>query len=156
MGTEYVIEGYSNTVTVTGDFSTYPEIQYGEETTFEFYLQGDNQETAYQTLKDYQRAANKAAVNRSLGDVYYHTGSDFANTSIDSLLVKVTPGSDINQARGVWGVITNIDDRTEIFGSIAKFDVTVGVLADADEYATHNTVIDTFATDLTSDRRLLP
>jgi len=145
----YTIEGVSNTVTVTGETSTFANITYGEENSFEFYIKGGSDpEGNYNTLKEYQKYAGYTQVDRTLGDVFYHVTTDFSRSEIDSLVVKITPGESIDQARGVWGVITDIEDNTEIFGAIARVDVTVAVLADATEYDSHSEISDTFESNL--------
>jgi hypothetical protein len=65
--------------------------------------------------------------------------------------VQINPGSSISQAKGVWGVITDVTDDTEIYNAIARVSVTVGVLARASKYDNHSTVISNFASDLGKD-----
>jgi len=149
MTTEYEIQGLNQTLTVPGERTSYPDNTAGEETTFDFYIKGgNNPEATYQTFKEYEKYAQFSTVQDTVADVFYRVSSDLSRADIDSPVVKVTPGSDVEQARGVWGVITNISDNTLAFGAIARLSVTVTVLADADEYANHDAVFREFRSPL--------
>lgn len=108
--------------------------------TYDRSLKYKTAQERYNRLKDYLNYAGYATTSRTLGSAYYTEPFDFANTSVDSLLVPIRPHGDINQARGVWGVITGGDDSTEIFGAIARIDLTVFVLAEYEDYTSENEV----------------
>ncbi len=145
-----ILEGH------TGD---YPNTTVGESYTFEFYIQDDissddnftvgdlTYTTAvdrYDRLKEYLRYAGYATTSRTLGSAYFTEPLDFTEADVDTLLVPIWPHDDIDQARGVWGVITGGDDSTEIFGALARISVDVFVLAEYSDYATETDVRNEF------------
>jgi hypothetical protein len=175
MSHTYTIRGEDQTLTMEGELSTYSSINYGAENTFEFYLQDDIQiadsdtdytsyafqypssypgggsllgaSDRYQYIKEYQKYAGYTEVSRTLGDVFYHTNSDFSRSDVDSMVVKITPSNDIESARGVWGVISNIEDETRR-PNWYRINITVQILADAVEFDTHSAVETEFKSNL--------
>jgi len=77
---------------------------------------------------------------RTMGSAYFTEPFDFSNSSVSTLLVPIWPHQDIQEARGVWGIITGGDDSTEIFGAIARIDLSVFVLAEYSDYSTESDV----------------
>jgi hypothetical protein len=150
MTTEYTIRSRTENATVDGELSNYADITVGGETTFDFYIQ--NRGAGYDLLKELQKYSQYVTITQTLGSVYYTVTSDQEDAGVDSPVVQIKPGPSISQAKGVWGVVTDVTDDTEIYGAIARVSVTVGVLARASEYDNHNSVINTFASDLGEDR----
>jgi hypothetical protein len=133
----------STATALNGETSTFPNVTIGEDTTFSFYIKqssgypepqgvGDAEER-YNQVVEWGKYAGYATVNRTLSSVYFKE-NDYPDADIDSLLVSIEPGDGVNQARGVWGIITGIDDSTEIFGAVARVDVSVTVLGQYDDY----------------------
>lgn len=165
--------GDSDPVVAEGELSNYPNTTIGEEVTFEFYIReseiddygtaayGDvygtvySDELTYQTaeerynrLKEYLRYAGYANVSRTIGSAYFTEPFDLTNATVDSLLVPIYPHTDIQEARGVWGVITGGSDSTEVFGALARVDLTVFVLAEYDDYDSETAVRNEFETSI--------
>ena len=149
-----ILEGH------TGDF---PNTTVGETFTFEFYIQDDvisddnfdvgtlTYTTAierYNRVKDYLQYAGYANTNTTLESAYFTEPGSYSNAPISSLLVPIWPHSDIDQARGIWGVITGGDDTTEIFGAVARVSIDVFVLAEYSDYATETDVRNAFERSL--------
>ena len=101
----------------------------------------------YDRLKEYGKYAGYATTSTTLGSVYFTESADFERSDVDGLVVKIRPGNDVAQARGIWGVIESLNDTTEIFGSIARIDMSVFVLAQADEYENETQVRNAFEAD---------
>lgn len=138
------IEGDSGTGATYGESTG---ATYGEETGFTYGSDGLEYQTAqerYNRLKDYLNYADYGAVGGTMGSVFFNETTDFANSPVDTLVIPIRPHQDIDQAPGVWGFITGGDDTTEIFGAIARVDLTVFVLAEYGEYATEQDVRDEF------------
>jgi len=175
MSHTYTITGETATITTGGELSTYSSINYGGENTFEFFLQDeitiDLSETdytsypfqypasypgtseitdlsgRYQRIKEYQKYAGYTEVSRTLGDIFYHTNADFSRSDVETMVVKVTPSEDIVDARGVWGVISNIEDETRR-PNWYRVNITVQILADAEEFINHREVRQAFKSNL--------
>lgn len=133
----------STATALNGETSTFPNVTIGEDTTFSFYIKqssgypepqavGDAKER-YNQVVEWGKYAGYATVNRTLSGVYFRE-NNYPDADIDSLLVSIEPGDGVDQARGVWGIITEIDDSTEIFGAVARVDVSVTVLGQYDDY----------------------
>jgi len=102
---------------------------------------------AYNRLKEYSKYAGYASTNTTLASAYFSENTDFADTPVDSLVCGIYPNDEIDEARGVWGVLTSVDDTTEIFGAIARLDLTIFVLGEYDEYLDEQAVRDAFEAD---------
>lgn len=102
----------------------------------------------YNRLKDYLNYAGYVETSQTIGSVFFNETTDFENTPVDTLVVPIRPHRDIDQASGLWGVITGGDDTTEIFGSFARIDLTVFVLAQYDEFDTEQEVRDVFESQI--------
>lgn len=131
---------YVNDTPVNGELSTYPDVTIGEETSFEFYIKEDNSlsqsaDDRYNELKELLKYAGYATTSQTLGSAYYTEPADYDRADVDTLLVYIRPGSGVDEARGVWGVVTGGSDDTEIFGAIARVNMTVFVLGEYDSPA---------------------
>jgi hypothetical protein len=104
-------------------------------------------ENAYNRLKEYSKYAGYASTDTTLASAYFSENTDFADTPVDSLVCGIFPDNDVDEARGIWGVLTSVDDTTEIFGAIARLDLSVFVLAEYSEYADEQAVRDAFESD---------
>ncbi len=158
--TRWYIGDTSDPVIVEGHTDSFPNTTFGEEVTFSFYIrnkeitQDDNFDPAnltyttgadrYNRLKDYLNYAGYSTTSQTMGSVYFTEPFDFTNSPVSTLLVPIWPHQDIDQARGVWGIITGGDDTTEIFGSIARIDLDVFVLAEYSDYSTESDVRNEF------------
>lgn len=161
----YTLENADDTIVVNGELSNYPNTTFGETSTFEFYIRdvggGDSgygidygseygnhlyrsAEERYQTLKDYLNYAGYSVAERTQRGVYFNEQSGFDRAPIDTLLISIQPHSDIEEIRGIWGVIMGGSDSTEVFGAQARIDLEVFVLAECDDYATEQDVRDAF------------
>jgi len=144
-GTEYYLDrtDKSNYIVFNGDESNYPDITIGEENSFTFYIKGTSRfqdaETRYDRVKDLERYAGYPTVERTLSGAYYSEDS-YPLSTRDSLLVSIEPGDGVDEARGVWGIVQSIDDSTEIFGAVARIDMSVLVLAEFDDFADRSAV----------------
>jgi len=138
-GTEYYLDRKvkENIIVFNGDESNYPDITIGEESTFTFYIkdtvQGYDAETRYDRVKDLEQYAGYPTVERTLTGAYYSEDS-YPLSDRDSMLVSIEPGDGVDEARGVWGIVQSIDDSTEIFGAVARIEMSVLVLAEFDEF----------------------
>lgn len=149
MTVEYTVETETESLTLPGELTTYPDNTVGEDTTFEFYIKGGpSDEATYQAFKELQKYAAFSTVEKTIESVSFTEPSDFDRAdNVNSLLVQVTPGSSVTEAGGVWGIVTNVTDSTQTFGAIARIELTVTVLADADEYDAHAAVKQAFSID---------
>jgi len=138
-GTEHYLDRKvkDNIIVFNGDESNYPDITIGEESTFTFYIkdtvQGYDAETRYDRVKDLEQYAGYPTVERTLTGAYYSEDS-YPLSDRDSMLVSIEPGDGVDEARGVWGIVQSIDDSTEIFGAVARIEMSVLVLAEFDEF----------------------
>jgi len=123
---------------------------YGGETGFTYgtALEYQSASERYNRLKDYLNYAGYVSTGNTIGSVYFNETADFTNTSVNSLVVPIRPHRDIDQAPGVWGVITGGSDSTEIFGAVARVDLSVFVLAEYSEYDTEQDVRNEFEVNL--------
>lgn len=104
-------------------------------------------EDRYNRLKEYSKYAGYAATETTLASAYFSENTDFADTPVDSLVCGIHPADGVAEARGIWGVLTGVDDTTEVFGAVARIDLTVFVLAEYDEYMNEQAVRDAFESD---------
>lgn len=165
MNYTYTLENESDTIIVEGELSNYPNTTFGEESSFEFYIReseidsrgygldygssygGLEHRTAserYQTLKQYLKYAGYSVAERTQRGVYFNEQSGFDRAPIDTLLISVQPHEDIEEIRGIWGVIMGGSDSTEVFGAQARIDLEVFVLAEYDDYDSEQDVRDAF------------
>jgi hypothetical protein len=148
MSYEYTINTRTQSATADGELSDYANVTTGEEVTFELFFEQAND---YDLLKELQKYSQYTTIEQTLGSVFYTVTSSMDNATVDSPVVQVSPGGGVAEAKGVWGVVTNVSDDTEIFGALARVDLTVGVLALGDEYDNHNSVINEFASNFGAD-----
>jgi len=143
----FTIENSDDTVVVNGELSNYPNTTFGETSSFEFYIKDHTDLSSasdrYQTLKSYLNYAGYATAERTEKSVYFWEDG-FGRSPINTLLVSIQPDSDIEEARGIWGVITGGSDSTEVFGAQARIGLEVFVLAEYDDYATEQDVRNAF------------
>lgn len=147
----FTIENSSDTVVVNGSLGDYPNTTFGETSSFEFYIRGEAglapASERYRTLKDYLNYAGYAVAERTEAGVYFREDG-YSRSPINTLLVSIQPHADIEEARGVWGIITGGSDSTEVFGAQARIDMDVFVLAEYDDYATETDVRNAFESTL--------
>ncbi len=147
MSHTFTIENSDHSIQANGELSNYPDTTFGETASFEFYLRDETglapASERYQTLKSYLNYAGYATAERTEKSVYFWEDG-FSQSPINTLLVSIQPDSDIEEARGVWGIITGGSDSTEVFGAQARIGLEVFVLAEYDDYATEQDVRDAF------------
>lgn len=119
-----------------------PEYTVGEETTFDLVFDSrsriPHQIERYDQLRDRGMYANSESV---ITDTAFDGTPWFAESHpYETLLVDVEPGRDLAHVRGVWGILTGVEDDSEIPEQHARVSVTVFVLADRDEYETRYAV----------------
>jgi len=135
--------GESTEITFNGDLGDYPDITIGEENSFEFYIigsaGGDSADTRYDQVKEFEKYAGYADVTQTLTSAYYSEPTTFQFSPITSLLVSIEP-QNVDEAKSVWGILTAIDDTTEIFNAVARVSMTVFVLAEYDDFADRSAV----------------
>jgi len=102
---------------------------------------------SYHQLKEYQRYAGYASTNQTFGGVTFSENGSFADADIDGLVISVRPGSGVDEAKALWGVITGMDDTTEIFGAIARISMELFVLGEVNDYPTETDIRDAFEAD---------
>jgi hypothetical protein len=108
----------------------------------------DTAATAYNRLKEYQKYAGYATTGATQGASYFSENPDvFDRAPIDGIVIAVVPGDDVDEARGVWGIIESIDDTTEIFGAVARITVDLFVVAEFNEYGSEEQVRNAFESD---------
>jgi hypothetical protein len=108
----------------------------------------DTAQDSYNRLKEYQKYAGYSSQGSTFGGSYVSENpEEFDRAPIDGLIIAVVPGDGVDQARGVWGVITGIEDDTEIYGAVARISVDLFVLAEFDEYGNEENVREAFASD---------
>lgn len=122
-----------------------PDFTIGETTTFELLFMPDglpNHRKRYNQVRDRIMYANDDSV---------YTDTNFDSTPWfterhrnETLLVRCEPGRDLDEVRGVWGIIRNGSDDTHFPGSGATLSVDVYVLAEFDNYETRFEVRNTF------------
>jgi hypothetical protein len=146
-GSNYYIGRAEQDINVVANGATggYPDITIGETTTFSLLLKDpqkvtpdvaiEKAEEGYDTLKNFEKYAGYAQTGRTIDSVFYSEPDIFPLSPIDSLLVSVEPGDDIDEARAIWGVVESINDTTEVFGAVARIELEVFVVAEFDDYA---------------------
>jgi len=146
--TSYYLENASDLIVVNGDRGTYADISLADTITFDFFVKAsiDNNRTSnktvydtpsgvYNRLKEYEDFAGFFTTNQTLEDTSFSETKDFGGAAVGGLVISVQPGDDIHKARSIWGLIDSINDRTELFGAVARLSVDVYVLAEYDDYA---------------------
>jgi len=107
----------------------------------------DTPEQIYQQVKEYEQYAGYATSEQTLEGTYFSENPDFSRANIDGIVTSIRPGDDVDQARGVWGIIESITDDTQIFGAIARISIDVFVLSRIDEYNDEAAVRTAFEAD---------
>jgi len=108
----------------------------------------DTASGAYNRLKDYQRYAGFASTTQTLGGASFSESPDaFDRSPVDGIVMSIRPGDDVDEARGVWGIIENITDDTEIFGAVARISIDLFVVAELAEYDNEADVRTAFEAD---------
>lgn len=131
-------------IVFNAETSNYPEITIGEETTFNFYIKDtagfQDAETRYDRVQELSKYAGYAETGSTLESVYYTEPSSYTKSLYDTLLVKIEPGEDVAQAPAIWGLVTSIEDDTQIFGAIARVSLSLFVLGTLDDYPTQSDI----------------
>lgn len=102
---------------------------------------------SYHQLKEYQRYAGYASTNQTFGGVTFSENGSFADADINGLVMSIRPGSGVSEAKALWGVITGMDDTTEIYGAIALISMEVFVLGEVQDYPTESDIRNAFEAD---------
>lgn len=107
----------------------------------------DSALASYHQLKEYQRYAGYASTNQTFGGVTFSENGSFSAADIDGLVMSIRPGSGVAEAKAFWGVITGMDDTTEIYGSIARISMELFVLGEVQDYPTEADIRNAFEAD---------
>ena len=124
-------------VYVDGVTNEFLDTTYGEETTVECLIGPTNYsgetyatpQERYDRLKDYVKYGNRVTTINTRESVKY-AESGLKDPVITTLLVDIVPASDVDQARGIWGVITGGDDNYQTSVQSATISLDVIVLAE--------------------------
>lgn len=95
----------------------------------------------YKALREYGDYAGAVAVETSVqGEAYVTERLDPA-APVDSLIVDVVPGADVDHTPGLWVAITGIEDQTTIPEDMAVLQVQADVIAEASDYADRSALL---------------
>jgi hypothetical protein len=159
--TSYYLENGSDLIVVNGNRGTYADVSLSDTITFEFFVKEpidnnrtsnktvyDTPSTVYNRLKEYEDFAGYFTTNQTLEDTSFTETKDFSSDDVSGLVISVQPGDDVEQARGVWGLINSFDDSTEIFGAVAVLSLEIYVLGEFDDYADETALRDALEADI--------
>ncbi|AFH21851.1 hypothetical protein OSG_eHP11_00020 [environmental Halophage eHP-11] len=135
MSSSITLRNATDNLAVTADQSAFPPTTVGGSASFDLLVTDTSN---YDTLKDYQRYAGFAEARGTLGSVTYHEPIDLSGEPINELLIAVEPAA--TAARGVWGVIDSIDDRTQRKQEVGRMTLSITVLGRTDEYPTQTDI----------------
>lgn len=141
MSLEWTIGGNTVDFAVTEEN---PTIQRGQEITIQV---GIDDPTVYNTLKDYLRVpGSENAVRRGTtdrGEPWFRERVS-QKAPINSYLVEVTTGSDVQDVEDFWALLVNGNDVTEPPSAFHELELQFWVIAGTNTYATETDVRDEF------------
>lgn len=97
----------------------------------------------YDDLREYLEWASERSIRLGTTD----TGVPWvrerlpSRASVDSLIVPVETGADVEDIDGLWGAIVSGEDQSEPPSDIRRVTIDVSILADIDEYATREELL---------------
>lgn len=102
----------------------------------------------YEQVREYTRWAGRYAITEAIDGTPRFSEHTPADASVDSIVVKLDPGSEVDATPGLWVILDDVDDRTRFVQDTARISITVTVLARGDQYATRDQIKNELGSDL--------
>lgn len=130
----------SNGVINDNDIPTTPDLKRAKRVDLTFGFWDDasittDHVTRYKNFRQYGDYAGSANVQQSIVGTPLITERVPQSAAVDSIILDLVPGADVDETPGVWAVITDMTDQTRLPADMARIDVSIKILAELSEYA---------------------
>jgi len=102
----------------------------------------------YKAVREYTRWAGRYVITEAIDGtprISEHTPGD---ASVDSIIVKLEPGREVDATDGLWVVLDDVDDKTRYVQDMARLGIRFTVLARGDQYGSRRNLKDGLGSDL--------
>ena len=102
----------------------------------------------YRMVREYTRWAGRYVITEAIDGtprISEHTPSD---ASVDSIIVKLVPGREVDATPGLWVVVDDVNDQTRYVKDTARISIRVTVLARGDQYGSRQALKDDIGSGL--------
>jgi len=132
-----------------------PEYRAGKTYSLDFVFFQNTQDSTdtghidrYRDVREYTRWAGRYVITDAIDGtprISEHTPS---NANVDSIIVKLEPGSEVDATPGLWVALDDVDDQTRYVQDTARIGIRLTVLARGDQYADRQALKDDIGSDL--------